>query len=156
MSWIIVVFIYGALCLIFYILICSFYVGTSQYVKHKAHVYYIFHIYTVQCHYNMGNFLLNPHNRQPVACLSFCEINSSPLRASSMCQRIGSDLVQMMASNLFSTQPLSKPMWDYCQLDHCELTSVKFQSKYKTFHSRKCIWKYCLQNGSYFVLGEMI
>ena len=28
------------------------------------------------------------------------------------------------------------------------------KSKYKTFHSRKCIWKHCLLNGGHFVLGE--
>ena len=28
---------------------------------------------------------------------------------------------------------------------------MKFWSKYKTFHSRKCIWKYRLQNGCHFV-----
>ena len=28
---------------------------------------------------------------------------------------------------------------------------MKFQSKYKTFHSRKCIWRYRLRNGGHFV-----
>ena len=32
---------------------------------------------------------------------------------------------------------------------------MKFQSKYKMFHYRKCIWKYCLRNGGHFVQGEM-
>ena len=27
------------------------------------------------------------------------------------------------------------------------------ESKYKNFHSRKCIWKSCLQNGSYILQG---
>ena len=30
-------------------------------------------------------------------------------------------------------------------------TPVKFESKYKTFHPRKCIWKYRLKHGSHFV-----
>ena len=30
---------------------------------------------------------------------------------------------------------------------------MEFKSKYKTFHSRKCIWKYRLQNGGHFVQG---
>ena len=30
-----------------------------------------------------------------------------------------------------------------------------FQSKYKTFHSRKCIWKCRLRNGGHFVQGKM-
>ena len=32
---------------------------------------------------------------------------------------------------------------------------MKFKSKYKTFHSWKCIWKYRLRNGGHFVQGEM-
>ena len=35
------------------------------------------------------------------------------------------------------------------------ISSVKFLSKYKTFHSWKCIWKYRLRNGSHFVQWEM-
>ena len=34
-------------------------------------------------------------------------------------------------------------------------TSVKFQSKFKYFHSRKCIWKCRLQNVGHFVSGWM-
>ena len=32
---------------------------------------------------------------------------------------------------------------------------MKFESKYKTFHSRKCIWKCHLQNGFCFVSASM-
>ena len=32
---------------------------------------------------------------------------------------------------------------------------VKFQSKYKTFHSWKCIWNYRLPIGGHYVQGEM-
>ena len=32
---------------------------------------------------------------------------------------------------------------------------MKFQSKYKNFHSWKCIWKYRLRKGGHFVQGEM-
>ena len=32
----------------------------------------------------------------------------------------------------------------------------KILSKYKTFHSRKYIWKYCLWNGGHFVQGRLI
>ena len=46
---------------------------------------------------------------------------------------IGSALVQIMACRLFGAKPLSKPMMSYCQLDPREQTSMKFQSKYKTF-----------------------
>ena len=55
-----------------------------------------------------------------------------------MRQWIGSTLVQIMACCLFGAKPLSKPMIGYCQLDRYEQTS--FQSKSKTFLSRKCTW----------------
>ena len=59
-----------------------------------------------------------------------------------MRQWIGSVLVQIMACRSFGAKPSSEPMLGYCQFDPKEQTSVKFPSKYKTFHSRKCIWKY--------------
>ena len=71
-------------------------------------------------------------------------VNSSPPSATYMRQWIGSALVEIMACRLFAAKPLSKPRLDYCQLDPKEQTSVKFQSNYKIFHSRKCIWKYRL------------
>ena len=43
------------------------------------------------------------------------------------------------------------PMLGYCQLDPWEKISMKFKSKYQTFHSWKCIWKYRLRNGGHFV-----
>ena len=89
-------------------------------------------------------------------CWPFCSgINSSPHSAANMHQWIGSALVQIMACHLFSAKPLSKPMLSYYQLDPQEQTSVKFQSKYKPFHSQKCIWKYHLRNGGHFVQGWM-
>ena len=36
----------------------------------------------------------------------------------------------------------SKQMFCYCQLGLWEQTSVKFESKYNFFHSRKCVWKH--------------
>ena len=70
-----------------------------------------------------------------------------------MRQWFGSALVQIMACRLFGAKPLSKPMLGYCQLDPYKQTSLKFESNYKTFHSRKFVWKYRLRNGSYFVHG---
>ena len=71
-------------------------------------------------------------------------INSSPPSASYMCQWTGSSLVQVMAGRLIGAKPLSKPILGYCQLDPLQQISIKFDSIYKTFHSRKCIWKYHL------------
>ena len=39
---------------------------------------------------------------------------------------------------------------EYCQLDPYEQTSVKIWSKFIYLHSRKCIWKYRLENGGHF------
>ena len=60
-----------------------------------------------------------------------------------MRQWIGSSLVQVMACRLFGAKPLPEPMLVYCQLDSWEQVSVKFESEFYHFHSRKCIWK-CL------------
>ena len=49
-------------------------------------------------------------------------------------------LIQIMACRLTGAKPLSKPTLGYYQLNPWEQTSVKFQSKYKTFHWRKRIW----------------
>ena len=84
-----------------------------------------------------------------------CFINSSPPSAAYMHQWFGSVLVQIMACYLFVAKPLSKPILGYCQLNHEKQTSVKFWSKYKSFHSSEnsCIWKYCPRNGSHFCPG---
>ena len=60
-----------------------------------------------------------------------------------------------MACHLFSTKPLSEPTLAYCSLDPQEQISVKFKSKYNDIHSRKSIWKCCLQNVNHFVLAPM-
>ena len=49
-----------------------------------------------------------------------------------------------MAYHLFGNNPLSEPMMVYCQIDLKEHISMKFYLKFKSFHSRKCIWKCCL------------
>ena len=84
-------------------------------------------------------------------------VNSSPPSDAYMHQWIGSSmaLVQIIACCLFSTMPLSEPMLEYCQLDSCEQTSVKFKTKYETFHWWKYVWKYHLRNGSHVVEGKM-
>ena len=48
-------------------------------------------------------------------------------------------LVQIMDYRLFRATPLSELYLVYCQLDPQEQSSAKYLSKYKTFHSRKCI-----------------
>ena len=83
-------------------------------------------------------------------------INSSPPSVAYRHQWIGLVLVQIMACHLFHARPLSKPMLIYFQLDPWEQILMKFESKYKTFHSQKCIWKYHLRNGSHFVWGRWV
>ena len=65
-------------------------------------------------------------------------------------RRTWSTLVQVMDCHLFSAKPLPGPMLTYCKLDYLDKISVKLKLKSR-FHSRKCIWKCCLQNGSHFV-----
>ena len=50
------------------------------------------------------------------------------------------NLVVIIAFRLFGTKSVSEPMPGYCYLDPLEQISVKFLSKYDTFHSRKYIW----------------
>ena len=73
-----------------------------------------------------------------------------------MRQWIGSALVKIMAWRRIGDKQLSEPMLGYRQLEPYEQTSVKLQSKYKTFYSRKCIWKCRLQNGGYVVQGKWV
>ena len=62
-----------------------------------------------------------------------------PPCAAYMRQWIRSALVQIMACRLFGTKPLSEPMLVCCQLDSWEQFSIKFESEFYHFHSRKCI-----------------
>ena len=65
----------------------------------------------------------------------------SPPSAAYMRQWTGPALVQVMACRLFSAKPLPQPTLAYCQLDSWEQISVKFESEFYNFDSRKCIWK---------------
>ena len=71
-------------------------------------------------------------------------LNVSPPSAAHIYQWTGSTLVQIMACHLFGAKLLSKPMLGYCQLGSWEQVSVKFESEFYHFHSRKGIWKFCL------------
>ena len=53
----------------------------------------------------------------------------------------GSSLVHVMACRLFGAKPLPEPMLAHRQLDSWEPISVKFESKFYHFHSRKFIQK---------------
>ena len=64
-----------------------------------------------------------------------------------------SALVPVMACCLFSAEPSPEPLLIYCQLDLKKWTSVTFESKYKTFQTRKCILICCLLNGSHIFQG---
>ena len=58
----------------------------------------------------------------------------------------GSTLVQVMAWCLFCAKPLLEPTFTYCQLGTQEQSSVKFESRYKTFRFakyRKWYWPCC-------------
>ena len=71
----------------------------------------------------------------------FIHINSSPPSAAFMRPWTGSALVQVMACRLFGAKPFPGPVLAYCQSDSREQFSVKFESEFYHFHSRKCILK---------------
>ena len=50
-----------------------------------------------------------------------------------------------MSCRLFGDNPLSKPVMIYCQLDPKEHISMKLYLKFKSFPSRKYMWKCRLQ-----------
>ena len=87
---------------------------------------------------------------------SSCVVDSSPPSGAYMRRWTGSALAQVMVCRLFGAKPLPEPMLTYSQFDPLGKTSVKFESKYKTFHSRKCIWKYRLRNVGHFVHGRWV
>ena len=91
-----------------------------------------------------GNFTGNAQDINNWHMLQKYTFNSSPPSVAYMRQWIGPTLVQIMAFRLFGDKPLPEPMLLYCQLDHQEQTSVKFESGFYHFHWRKCIWKCCL------------
>ena len=61
-----------------------------------------------------------------------------------------------MACCLFGAKPFSESMMPYCQLDPKEHISVKFYSRLKIFHSRKCAWKCRLRNGIHFIWAQCV
>ena len=61
-----------------------------------------------------------------------------------------------MGCDLVGDKPLSELMLTYCVFEPMEQTSVKSQAKFIHFHSRKCIWKFCLRNGGNFVSTSML
>ena len=56
-----------------------------------------------------------------------------------------------MACRLAGARPLFEPVLESCWLDPWEQTSMKSQSKFRHFHSRKSIQKCCLENGGHLV-----
>ena len=70
-----------------------------------------------------------------------------------MHQWTGSSLVQVMACRLFGAKPFPEPMLVYCWLDYWPQVSVKFESEFYHFHSRRYIWKCCLLNWRPFCPG---
>ena len=53
-------------------------------------------------------------------------------------------------------QAITEPILEYCRLDPYEQIAVKFLSKFIHFHSWKCNWNCCLQNGVYFASASML
>ena len=72
--------------------------------------------------------------------LDYPHIYQGPMSLKSQGQWTASALVQIMACRLFGAKSLPEPMLAYCQLDSREQISMKFESEFYQFHSRKCIW----------------
>ena len=62
-------------------------------------------------------------------------------------------LLHIMACSLFGAKPSPEPMLPHCQLGPNKHNSVTFSSKFKSFYSRKCSWKWRLWNGDHFCLA---
>ena len=89
-----------------------------------------------------------------MASLGHNVLNSSHPCAAYTRQWTVSALVEVMACCLFGAKPSPEPVLAYCQLDSREQISVKFESEFYNFFSRKCIWKNVVcQNGGHFVQG---
>ena len=69
---------------------------------------------------------------------------------------IGSTLVQVMACRFFGAKSSPKPMLSYCRLDALEQTLGKFESKYRTFHPGKFLWRCCLRNSIHLVQARWV
>ena len=64
-------------------------------------------------------------------------------------------MIQIMVCCLVGAKPFSEPVLKYYWFNSKEQSSIKFQLKFKHFHSRKYMSKYPLQNGVHFVLASM-
>ena len=84
----------------------------------------------------------------------YITVYSSPPSAAYMRQWTGYVLVQVMACLLFGAKPLHETMLADSQLDTYEQTSVKFESKYHSFHSRICMCR--LRNGGILFRGRWV
>ena len=67
-------------------------------------------------------------------------VNSLRSSDAHMRQWIRSALVQIMACRLSYAKPLFKPILVCCHLAFREQMSMKFESEFYHFHSRKCLW----------------
>ena len=70
-------------------------------------------------------------------------------------QWTGSAFVQVIACRLFGAKPLPEPMLANCQMDSWEQISVKLESEFYHFQSRKCILKCRLPEWRPFCPGDI-
>ena len=84
---------------------------------------------------------------------------NSPTSAPSaayMLQWTGSALVQVLACRLFGAKPLPQPLKLIVNWTLKEQTSVKVESNYNRFHSRKGIWRCRLRNDGHLAQRERL
>ena len=87
------------------------------------------------------------------SCSSLCCVVFNPFWPSDAIwhQSTMPPLVQIMVCCLFDAKPLPQLILTLCKLDHKEQSSVEFEWKYNSLHSKICIFKCCLQNVGHFV-----
>ena len=67
------------------------------------------------------------------------------------CLGLNELMLQIMACHLFSAKPLSEPVLPNLSIRPWGTYFSEIYFKSKSFHSRKCTWKYRLWNGNHFV-----
>ena len=82
--------------------------------------------------------------------LNLTQLVEAEWRINASVNRTITDSDNGLSPVVFATKPLSEAMLAYCWPDTQEQISVKFESKYNNFYTRKWFWKCRLKIGSHF------
>ena len=127
-----------------------FILGQAQFRTPGMRVcYWWVRVFTAKCYIDD----LIQKNRISIANVCFALKSSAP-SAAYVRQWMRSALVETRACRLFGAKPLSKPCWVIVNWTLRNKLQWNLNQNDKTFHSRKCIWKFRLSNGGHFVQGK--